>query len=99
MIESFRDKDVDKFFRTGRFAKGIPADLADRLFRKLQILDDATCDLDLRAPPSNHFEKLSGRLSQFHSIRVNAQWRLIFEWDGPTGKARNVYLDPHSYRS
>jgi proteic killer suppression protein len=98
MIDSFRDRALAEFFRTGRPAKGIPADAADRLFRKLQLLDDATCDLDLRSPPSNHFEKLSGRLENLHSIRVNGFWRLLFAWDGSTGKARDVRLDPHRYR-
>lgn len=99
MIESFRDRDVEQFFGTGTRGKSILADLEDRLFRKLQMLDDATSDIDLRVPPSNHFEKLSGQLTQWHSIRVNRQWRLIFEWNATTGKARNVYLDPHKYRS
>ncbi len=69
-----------------------------RLFRKLQMIDDATTDQDLRVPPSNHFEKLKGALAEFHSIRVNQQWRLIFRWNGKQGEASDVYLDPHSYR-
>jgi proteic killer suppression protein len=40
-------------------------------FRKLQMLDDATTDQDPHVRPSNHFEKLRGSLSGFHSIRVN----------------------------
>jgi proteic killer suppression protein len=67
------------------------------LFRKLQMIDDATTDQDLRVPPSNHFEKLRGKLAGFHSIGVTKQWRLIFEWDGGRGEARRVYLDDHSY--
>ena len=47
----------------------IPADLVRRLFRKLQMIDDSTCDQDLRVPPSNHFEKLAGALRGWHSIR------------------------------
>jgi proteic killer suppression protein len=58
---------------------------------------DATTDRDLRSPPSNHFEKLRGKLADFHSIRVNKQWRLIFKWDGSRGEATSVYLDDHSY--
>ena len=65
---------------------------------KLQMIDDATTDQDLRVPPSNHFEKLRGNLAGFHSIRVNKQWRLIFQWDGRRGEATSVYLDDHSYR-
>ena len=61
------------------------------------MIDDATTDQDLRVPPSNHFEKLRGKLADFHSIRANKQWRLIFEWNGGRGEARRVYLDYHSY--
>jgi len=46
---------------------------------------------------SNHFEKLRGKLADFHSIRANRQWRLIFRWDGSRGEATNIYLDDHSY--
>lgn len=62
------------------------------------MLDDATTDQDLQVPPSNHFEKLRGNLKAFHSIRVNEQWRLVFQWDGDRGEAADVYLDDHSYR-
>jgi proteic killer suppression protein len=73
-------------------------DLESRLFRKLQMIDDATTDQDLRVPPSNHFEKLRGNLAGLHSIRVNNRWRLVFRWDGSRGEAEDVYLDDHSYR-
>jgi toxin HigB-1 len=98
MISSFRDDWLRAFFVDDVHSRNIPADLANRLFRKLQMLDDATTDRDLRAPPSNHFEKLRGKLEGFHSIRVNSQWRLIFRWDGGRGEASGVYLDDHSYR-
>jgi toxin HigB-1 len=58
----------------------------------------ASQNRDLRVPPSNHFEKLRGKLEGFHSIRVDSQWRLIFRWDGGRGEASGVYLDDHSYR-
>jgi len=99
MIEGFRDRWLAEFFRTGKVDKRVPADIADRVFRKLQMIDDATGDADLRAPPSNHFEKLTGTLAGLHSIRVNARWRLVFGWDGSTGRAHAVRLDPHTYRS
>jgi len=62
------------------------------------MLDDAMADQDLRVPPSNHFEKLRGKLKGYHSIRVNRQWRLVFQRDGSRGEASDVYLDNHSYR-
>ena len=98
MIQCFRDNWLESFFVDGTKSKKIPATISERLFRKLQILDDSTCDADLRSPPSNSFEKLSGNLKEWHSIRVNDQWRLIFKWDTERGEASDVYLDNHSYR-
>ena len=98
MIGSFRDLWLRDFFVDDLRSRNIPPDLEGRLFRKLQMIDDATTDQDLRVPPSNHFEKLRGRLDGFHSIRVNQQWRLIFRWDGGRGEASNLYLDDHGYR-
>jgi proteic killer suppression protein len=78
MIVSLRDDWLrDLLWRTFD-RKKIPPDLEARLFRKLQMIDDATTDQDLRVPPSNHFEKLRGNLAGFHSIRVNKQWRIVF---------------------
>jgi proteic killer suppression protein len=65
---------------------------------EMQMIDDPTTDQDLRVPPGNHFEKLAVKLDGFHSIRVNKQWRLVFEWDGGRGEAKGVYLDDDSYR-
>ena len=96
MIQTWRDAWLKNYFERDVYSKKIPADLRDRLFRKLQLLDDATTDTDLRIPPSNHFEKLSGDLEGWHCIRVNLQWRLIFKWSD--GNADEVYLDDHSYR-
>jgi len=98
MIVSFRDEWLHAFFVSDKRSKIIPRDLGSRLFRKLQLLDDATTDQDLRVPPSNHFEKLRGNLAGLHSIRVNQQWRLIFRWHGERGEADGVYLDNHGYR-
>ncbi len=98
MIVSFRDGWLRAFFIDDVHAKQIPPDIEARLFRKLQMIDDAVTDADLRVPPSNHFEKLRGALDGLHSIRVNQQWRLIFEWDGGLSEARGLYLDDHSYR-
>jgi proteic killer suppression protein len=98
MIVNFRDDWLRTFFVDDIRSRNIPPDLESRVFRKLQMIDDATTDRDLRVPPSNHFEKLSGKLAAFHSIRVNQQWRLIFKWDGTRGEAPDVYLDDHSYR-
>ena len=98
MIVNFRDGWLRAFFVEDRRSRNVPPALESRLFRKLQMIDDATIDEDLRVPPSNHFEKLRGNLAGFHLIRVNNQWRLVFRWNGSNGKAEGVYLDDHSYR-
>ena len=98
MIVSFRDEWLRAFFVDDVRSRNVPDDLSDRLFRKLQMLDDAMTDQDLRVPPSNHLEKLKGELKGYHSIRINRQWRLVFQWDGSRGEASEVYLDDHSYR-
>lgn len=98
MLAGFRDDWLHDFYVDDVHSRRIPADLEARLFRKLQMIDDAISDQDLRVPPSNHFEKLSGNLKGYHSIRVNRQWRLIFQWDGKSGEASDIYLDPHAYR-
>lgn len=98
VIVGFRDEWLRAFFVEDLHSRRIPADLESRLFRKLQMIDDAATDQDLRVPPSNHFEKLQGKLAAFHSLRVNKQWRLIFRWDGNRGEASDLCLDDHSYR-
>lgn len=98
MIVGFRDEWLRRFFVHDVRHREIPADVEARLFRKLQLIDDAVSDQDLRVPPGNHFEKLKGSLDGFHSIRVNGQWRLIFVWDGSRGEASDLYLDDHTYR-
>src|SRR5215472_884545 len=98
MIVSFRDEWLRAFFVEDRQSRHIPPELEGRLFRKIQMIDDATSDQDLRVPPSNHFEKLRGQLEGWCSLRVNQKWRLVFRWEGSRGEARDLYLDDHSYR-
>ena len=98
MIVSFRDEWLRAYFVEDVTSRKIPADIESRLFRKLQMIDDAMTDQDLRVPPSNHFEKLRGNLEGWHSIRVNKQWRLVFRWNSGRGEAESVYLDDHSYK-
>lgn len=98
MIVGFRNRWLEEFFIDDQPSRNIPPNLESRVFRKLQMLDDANSDADLRVPPSNHYEKLRGNLAGWHSIRVNDQWRLIFVWDNGKGEASQVYLDKHAYR-
>ena len=87
MIMSFRDEWLRAFFVEDTRSRNISPDLESRLFRRLQMINDATTAQDLRVPPSKHFEKLRGNLAGFHSIRVNKRWRLVFRWDGGRGEA------------
>ncbi|MDE2125446.1 MAG: type II toxin-antitoxin system RelE/ParE family toxin [Armatimonadetes bacterium] len=95
---NYPNDSLPAFFVEETRSRHIPSDLESRLFRKLQMIDDATTNQDLRVPPINHFETLRGNLAGLHSIRVNSQWRLIFPWDGSHGAAEGVYLEDYSYR-
>lgn len=79
MIRSFRDR-MTEIVAAGKAPKGFPADLVKRAQNKLTILDFATGLEDLRSPPGNHLEKLSGNRNGQHSIRINGQWRICFFW-------------------
>ena len=79
MIGSFADKETEKIF--GRaFSRKLPADIQRIARRKLEILDAAENLNDLRIPPANRLEKLSGDREGRHSIRINDQWRVCFVW-------------------
>ena len=79
MIASFRDKETEKLWRSGK-SRHIPAKLHLRAFKKLAILNAAIALDNLRVPPGNQLEALRGdRLGQ-HSIRVNGQYRVCFIW-------------------
>ena len=64
--------------------------MARSALKKLLLLDAADSIQDLRAPPGNHLERLTGNRKGQHSIRVNDQWRLCFEWKA--GRATNVEI-------
>ena len=79
MIRSFKSKETEKIFNRQRSQK-LPSDIQHIALRKLRMLHRAVTLQDLRVPPANHLEKLEGdRLGQ-HSIRINDQWRICFEW-------------------
>jgi len=80
-IRLFADKVAKEFFVTGRLKKKVGwAGVAKIVRRKLDMLDYANQLDDLKAPPGNRLEKLKGDLKGFYSIRVNDQWRIIFQW-------------------
>jgi len=80
VIRSFGDKQTQSLFddEIVRAFEGV----ARRAKRKLEALNAASRLEDLQVPPSNRLEKLKGHLKDFHSIRVNDQWRVIFKWEG-----------------
>ena len=65
----------------GVFSKKLPQDIQQVARRKLRMLNNSVDILDLRIPPSNRLEKLKRDLKDFHSIRINNQWRIIFKWE------------------
>jgi len=79
MIKSFKCKDTQKVF-DGIMAKRFPTDIQQRALRKLVMLDAAATVDDLRIPPSNHLEKLTGNRAGQYSIRINDKYRICFEW-------------------
>jgi len=89
MIKSFGDNKTLRFYLGGR-VKSMPPSISDRAFLKLGYINDASEINDLRSPPGNRLEKLSGDLDGFYSIRINSQWRIIFAWD--SGHAYEVEI-------
>jgi len=79
MIRSFRDRKTEEVFRRERVAR-LALDVQRVAQRKLAMLDAAESLQDLRIPPGNRLERLSGNREGQHSIRINDQWRLCFRW-------------------
>lgn len=77
MIISFVDKETEKIYRQV-FSKKLPHDIQRIALRKLIMLNNAKTLQDLRVPPANHFEKLSGDREGQYSIRINDQYRICF---------------------
>jgi proteic killer suppression protein len=80
MILTFGSKDTEKIWN-GERVKRIPLEIQQIGRRKLRMLNNSQNVTDLKVPPSNRLEKLSGKLKDFFSIRINDQWRIIFRWE------------------
>ncbi|MCE5332860.1 MAG: type II toxin-antitoxin system RelE/ParE family toxin [Bacteroidales bacterium] len=80
MIISFGSKDTQKIWE-GERVKRYTDEIQEIGRRKLRMLNNSQSILDLKIPPSNRLEKLSGKMSGFYSIRINDQWRIIFKWE------------------
>ena len=83
MIESFACKETEKIW-LGKYSRKLPTDIQARALRKLRQLDASLTLDDLRTPPSNRLEALSGDRQGQYSIRINQQWRLCFRWENGT---------------
>jgi proteic killer suppression protein len=80
MIISFGDKDTELVWQ-GIRSKKFSLEIQNIARRKLRMINNAQNINDLRIPPANNLEKLSGNLKNYYSIRINKQFRIIFEWN------------------
>ena len=90
MIKSFKSRIAEDIYHgtSSRYARQLPSDLKAKACRLLDQLNAITRVDTLKVPPSNHLEKLKGDLAEYWSIRINKQWRVIFQWQ--EGDAYNV---------
>ena len=89
MIINFGSKETEKIWQ-GERVKKWPVDFQVISRRKLRMLNNSQNLADLRIPPSNRLEKLSGNLRDYYSIRINKQWRIVFKWHN--GNASDVKI-------
>lgn len=89
MIVSFGSEDTEKIWM-GEKVKGLPGEIQETARRKLRMINNSLNINDLRIPPANRLEKLSGKNKGFYSIRINDQWRIVFNWSG--GNASEVEI-------
>jgi proteic killer suppression protein len=89
VIGSFKSKEAERIFNRERSRK-LPSDIQQVALRKLRMLNRAVTLQDLRVPPANRLERLSGSRAGQYSIRINDQWRISFEWS--EGNADNVEI-------
>ncbi len=79
MIKSFKDNETSRIYLRER-SKKLPPDIQQVALRKLRMINNAKSLGDLRIPPANRLEKLSGNRAGQYSIRINDQWRICFFW-------------------
>lgn len=89
MIKTFKDAETKRIYERVRSRK-LPADIQQAALRKLRMINNSANINDLRVPPANRLEKLSGNREGQYSIRINDQWRICFEWKN--GDALNVEI-------
>ncbi|MFZ3065211.1 MAG: type II toxin-antitoxin system RelE/ParE family toxin [Nitrospirota bacterium] len=89
MIKSFKNRETEKIY-SREVSKKLPTDVQQVALRKLRMINNAKNINDLRIPPANRLEKLSGNREGQYSIRINDQWRICFIWQD--GDAHNVEI-------
>lgn len=89
MIISFGTKETEKIWNGNRVKK-LPNEIQHLGRRKMRMINNSQDIADLRIPPSNRLEKLTGNLKEYYSIRINKQWRIIFIWNN--GNASEVEI-------
>ena len=89
MINSFADKESEMIWEGEKSTK-LPPEIQQVARRKFRMINNAENINDLRIPPANRLKKLKGELSDFYSIRINDQWRIIFNWQ--SNNAENVQI-------
>jgi toxin HigB-1 len=94
MIVSYLSKETEKIFN-GEVSRDYPSDIQRTALRKLLLIDAATSINDLRSPPGNRLEKLSGDRSGQYSIRINDQWRICFSWTDENNASDVEIVDYH----
>ena len=80
MIKSFADKETELVYQQV-FSTKLPVDIQGVALRKLIMINNSENLIDLRVPPANRLEKLSGNRKGQHSIRINDQWRICFRFE------------------
>lgn len=79
MIKTFKDELTQKVYQR-QIVRKLPPEIQHVALRKLRMINNAASLTDLRIPPANRLEKLSGDRAGQWSIRINDQWRICFEW-------------------
>ena len=79
VIKSFADAETEKIWNQQR-SRRLSGEIQQRALNKLAMLNHARDLNDLRVPPANRLEALSGNRAGQHSIRINQQWRICLRW-------------------
>lgn len=79
MIKTFKCKETKKIFYR-QYSRKLPRGIQKVAFRKLRMIDRSKTLTDLKVPPANRLEPLSGQRKGQYSIRINDQWRICFKW-------------------